>query len=241
MNYGRKQKYSNVGLKNVKFNPQFSKTDLNLERLSNKILETGKKNFSILCYGPSGTGKSAYGIHLANQMKMKYKIIKASDLLSMWLGETEKNIANMFETAKENDEFIILDEADSFFQNRNNATKSWEVSQVNEILVGMENHNLPFICTTNLEGMIDPAAFRRFTFKLKYDYLDLNQRKELYKLYFNKPAPNELRSMNQLAPGDFVNIAKKMEFLGDLNDEEIIQMLEDEQFIKPSYKRKMGF
>lgn len=242
MNLGDRRTYCDTNDEPALFNVLYSNTDIDLNRLTNKILETGRKNFNILSYGPSGTGKSAFAIHLAKEMKMKYRIKQASELISMWIGETERNIAKMFEDAITHNEFIILDEADSFFQNRSSAVRSWEVTQVNEMLVGMEKHTLPFVCTTNLEGMIDPAAFRRFTFKIKYDYIDLQQREKLYEVYFKRSAPNGvLRRMNQLAPGDFANIYKKMEFLGDISDDEIIKMLETEQEIKPSFRNKMGF
>lgn len=242
MNLGKERTYCDTNNEPTLFNVLYSNTDIDLHRLTNKILETGRKNFNILSYGPSGTGKSAFAIHLAKEMGMKHRIKQASDLISMWVGETEQNIAKMFADAKNNEEFLILDEADSFFQNRSSAVRSWEVTQVNEMLVGMEKHTLPFVCTTNLEGMIDPAAFRRFTFKIKYDYIDLSQREKLYEVYFKRSAPNGvLRRMNQLAPGDFANIYKKMEFLGDITDSEIIKMLETEQGIKPTFRNKMGF
>ena len=68
---------------------------------------------------------------------------KCSDLLSMWVGGTEKNIAAAFEEGKENQAVLILDEADSFLQDRSNAVRSWEVTQVNEMLTQMENYPYP--------------------------------------------------------------------------------------------------
>jgi SpoVK/Ycf46/Vps4 family AAA+-type ATPase len=175
-------------------------------------------------------------------MDMKFKIKKASDLLSMWVGGTEKNIAIMFEEAMDSNLFLILDEADSFFQNRGSAQRSWEVTQVNEMLVQMEKHKLPFVCTTNIEESIDPAAFRRFTFKIGYDYLKRNQSYAIYEHYFGRKAPDKsLDDLLQLAPGDFANIYEKTGFLGELNDDEIIEMLKEECEIKPSFKRKIGF
>lgn len=239
---GVEKKYQETEKKSSLFNVSYSNTDLDLNRLTDRILSTGRKNFNILSFGPSGTGKSAYAVHLASLMGMKYKIKQASDLLSMWVGGTEQNIVQMFAEAKENNEFLILDEADSFFQNRGSASRSWEVTQVNEMLVGMEKHTLPFVCTTNLEEMLDPAAFRRFTFKIKYDFLTLEQREKLYEVYFKRSAPiGTMKMFDQLAPGDFSNIFEKMDFLGDLSDKEIINMLQNEQEIKPSFKRKIGF
>lgn len=242
MNLGEERKFDDDDTGNGKFKIEFTNTKQNLSDITQKILKSGKRNFNILSYGPSGTGKSAYGIYLSEQLKMKYKIKKASDILSMWVGGTEKNIAAMFEEAMDSNLFLILDEADSFFQNRASATRSWEVTQVNEMLVQMEKHKLPFVCTTNLEETIDPAAFRRFTFKIGYDYLNPTQRTQIYEHYFGRNPPSKsLIDMAQLAPGDFANIYGKMDFLGDLNDSEILQMLQEECEIKPTFKRKIGF
>lgn len=241
MNLGEERSFNIKRKTENKFDPEFSNTNINLDNLTNNIITRGKKNFSILSYGPSGTGKSAYAIFLAEKMNMRYKIVKASDLLDAFLGETEKKIANMFSEAAENNKFIILDEADSFFQNRSGAHRSWEVTQVNEMLTQMETHELPFVCTTNLEKSIDPAAFRRFTFKIKYDYSTQEQIVSLYKNYFNRECPVEVNKMRFLTPGDFANIANKMNFLGDLDDATIVKMMKEECEIKPTYKHKIGF
>lgn len=223
-----------------KFQIQFVNTNLNLINLRDRIMSRGATNFSILSYGPSGTGKSAFGVYLAEQMGLRHKIWKASDLLSKWVGGTEKKIARMFEEARDDDLFTILDEGDSFLQDRNGAHHSWEVTQVNEMLVQMERHGLPFMCTTNLEKFIDPAAFRRFTFKIKYDYSTEEQRSGLYQYYFDRPAPSELNLMTQLTPGDFKNVFDKMDFLGEMADAEIMQYLQEEEEIKPSFRKRIG-
>jgi SpoVK/Ycf46/Vps4 family AAA+-type ATPase len=242
MNLGEERVFEEDHKDNSKFRIEFTNTNYDLNKITNKILEVGRKNFNILSYGPSGTGKSTYAIHLAEKLEMRYKIKKASDILSMWVGETEKNIARMFEEAMDSNLFLILDEADSFFQNRGNAVHSWEITQVNEMLVQMEKHKLPFVCTTNIEDRIDPAAFRRFTFKIGYEYLNQKQRYNIYEHYFQKTAPaRSLDNFEQLAPGDFANIFEKMDFLGDISDEEIIDMLKEECEIKPTFKRKIGF
>lgn len=242
MNLGEEREFDEDEKTESKFKIEFTNTNYDLNKITNRILETKKANFSILSYGPSGTGKSAFGIYLSDKMEMKYKIKKASDLLSMWVGGTEKNIAAMFEEAMDSNLFLILDEADSFFQNRGSAHQSWEVTQVNEMLVQMEKHKLPFVCTTNIEESIDPAAFRRFTFKIGYNYLNLQQRYDIYEHYFSKPAPEKsLDNLLQLAPGDFANIFDKTAFLGELGNVEILEMLKDECEIKPSFRRKIGF
>ena len=242
MNMGQRRKFAEEKPQTGKnFCIDFVNTNMNLDTLTNKIIEKNKKRFSILSYGPSGTGKSAYGLYLAKKLGMKAKIFLASDLLSMWLGGTEENIANMFEEAREEDLFLILDEADSFFQSRAGAHQSWEVTQVNEMLAQMEKHPGPFLCTTNMNDTMDSAAFRRFTFKVKYDYSTQEQTEALYRHYFGRTAPSEIRSLSLIAPGDFANVFEKMEFLGDLSDQEIIDLLREECEAKPSFTRSIGF
>ena len=63
---------------------------------------------------------------------------------------------------------LLLDEADSFLQDRRGAQRTYEVTEVNEMLQGMERFDGIFVCTTNLLDRIDQAALRRFTFKIKF-------------------------------------------------------------------------
>ncbi|MDX8413856.1 MAG: AAA family ATPase, partial [Mariprofundales bacterium] len=92
-----------------------------------------------LCfYGPPGTGKSALATHIAHHLDKPLISKRASDILSKWIGESEKNIANMFAQARSEEGVLLLDEADSFLRNRLDAKQPWEVTQVNELLVQME-------------------------------------------------------------------------------------------------------
>lgn len=71
---------------------------------------------------------------------------RASDLLSCWVGATEQNIARAFEEARKDDAVLLIDEADSFLQDRRGAGHSWEVTQVNEVLTQMENFEGGLYC-----------------------------------------------------------------------------------------------
>ena len=136
---------------------------------------------------------------------------------------------------------LIFDEADSFLQDRNNAQRSWEITKVNEMLTQMEKHTYPFVCTTNLMDKLDKASLRRFTFKVKYDYMTSEQRTAAFKHFFNIPNIN-LSHLNLLTPGDFVVVKDKAEILGFMeNKEELIKMLEMEQQNKTPVSRKIGF
>lgn len=146
-------------------------TDIDISDLTSKIKSCGKLNFSLCLYGEPGTGKSLYARYLAKELGIEVILKRASDLMSKYVGETEQNIADAFEEAKSKKAMLIFDEADSFLQNRNNAVRNWEVSQVNEMLTWMEFHEYPFVCTTNLLDTLDEASLRRFTFKIKFDFM----------------------------------------------------------------------
>ena len=101
---------------------------------------------------------------------------QASDLMSKYVGETEQNMAAMFREAEAEKAVLLLDEADSFLQDRRGAQRTYEVTEVNEMLQGMERFDGIFVCTTNLLDRIDQAALRRFTFKIRFMPLTAAQR-----------------------------------------------------------------
>ena len=173
----------------------------------------------LLLYGPPGCGKTAFAHHLAKLADRPLMLKRASDLMSMWMGETEKNLCKMFREATQDEAILLLDEADSFLQDRHWAKHSWELTQVNELLTQMENFRGVFICATNFIEHLDAAAMRRFTFKVKFDYLCPVQTEALFTntlKILGVEIPNELinhkilkrlRSMNNLTPGDFATIS----------------------------------
>jgi hypothetical protein len=107
-------------------------------------------------------------------------IKQASDLMSKYVGETEQNMAAMFREAEAEKAVLLLDEADSFLQDRRGAQRTYEVTEVNEMLQGMERFNGIFVCTTNLLDRLDQAALRRFTFKIKFKPLTAAQRETMF-------------------------------------------------------------
>ncbi len=176
-------------------------------------------------YGPPGTGKSELGRHMARRIERPIILRRASDILSKWIGETERNIADMFAEAREADAVLILDEADSFLADRREARANWEVTQVNELLTQMEAHEGIFVCTTNLMERLDQASLRRFTFKVKFDYLTADQRwqlfcRELERLGGTSAAASSLedqvRRLDLLTPGDFAVAARRLQILGEV-------------------------
>lgn len=203
-----------------------------MDDLTQKIHNAGKLNFSLCLYGEPGTGKSLYARYLANTLGLEVVFKRASDLISKWVGETEQNIANAFAEAKAKKAMLIFDEADTFLQNRNNAQRSWEVAQVNEMLTWMESHEYPFVCTTNLLDTLDEASLRRFTFKIKFDFLTTSQVNCAIEHFFG--IKNTKVDIKGLTAGDFATVKKKLDFLGAKDLDEITKMLKDEVKVKKS-------
>ena len=105
------------------YDPNFINCDTSLEELASGIKQ--HQNARVCLYGAAGTGKSAYGKYLAQELNKKVILKKVSDLQSKYVGECEKNIAAAFEEAKEEKAVLIFDEVDSFLQDRTKASASW--------------------------------------------------------------------------------------------------------------------
>ena len=104
---------------------------------------------------------------------------RGSDLLGMYVGQTEAQIAAAFREARDDNAILVIDEADGFLRDRTGAQRNWEVTQVNELLTQMEAFDGIFIASTNLIDTLDAASLRRFDFKIRFDYLDREQRRAL--------------------------------------------------------------
>ncbi|MCK5881917.1 MAG: AAA family ATPase, partial [Sinobacterium sp.] len=200
-------------------------------------------------YGPPGTGKTALGAHIAKSLGKELLLKKASDLLGMYVGETEKNIASAFEEAGRSGCVLMFDEVDSFLQDRRNAKQSWQVSQVNEMLTQMESFDGVFIASTNLMEHLDQAALRRFDMKLKLGYLLPGQLKLIFNAVCDElklePASQttlkQLAQLVQIAPGDFAAIIRQGKFNPIINAEGLYERLCEEQAIKEPTAKSIGF
>lgn len=237
------EKVEDVSDQSSLYEPRLANPDTDLDRLlQGMVRPDGSRGFSLCLYGPPGTGKSAFGVHLAERLGMEVLYSRASDLLNSYLGQTEKNIAGCFRQARDEKKVLILDEADSFLQDRRNAHRSWEVTQVNEMLTWMEKHPLPFVCTTNLMASLDQASLRRFTFKVLFNYMTKAQQKAAFEFFFAHAAPQSLLSLGDLTPGDFTVVKKKAEVLGELEDsEKLVAYLREEVTSRQPQRKEIGF
>ena len=206
-----------------------------------------------LCfYGAPGTGKTALGQHIAKALEKPLIIKQASDLISKFVGDTEQNMAAMFKEAEAENAVLLLDEADSYLQDRRGAQRTYEVTEVNEMLQGMERFRGIFICTTNLLDRMDQAALRRFTFKIQFKPLTAQQREKMFVTealagdaeQLTEPLRVRLARLEQLCPGDFAAVKRQTDILATtFSADEFIEQLEAEHRIKPEVReaRGMGF
>ncbi len=241
------------------FRPLVTTYDLSLLNIEtrhpvDKIINALKnKDSGTLCFfGMPGTGKTALGEHIAKSIEKPLIIKKASDLMSKYVGETEQNMAAMFKEAEQEKAVLLLDEADSFLQNRALAQRSYEVTEVNEMLQGMERFKGVFICTTNLFDRIDEAALRRFTFKIQFKPLTREQREKMFvtealdgnAANLTGGVADRLNKLQLLTPGDFAAVKRQITLLDEtMTPEEFLAQLEQEHKVKPDVKfaRSIGF
>jgi SpoVK/Ycf46/Vps4 family AAA+-type ATPase len=212
-----------------------------------------RKGAGTLCfYGPPGTGKTALAEHIAQQLQRPLLVRQASDLVSKFVGETEQNMAAMFEEAETEQAVLLLDEADSFLRSRRMAERNYEVSEVNEMLQGMERFAGIFVCTTNLFDELDEAALRRFTFKIRFHALSNEQRERMFiaealdgdSAALTAEQRTRLAELDQLAPGDFAAVKRQVDILGTAFEaDEFLSELESEHRVKPEVRqrRSIGF
>jgi len=207
---------------------------------------------NLLLSGPPGTGKTEFVKYLGRTLDTKVLVRMGSDLLSMWVGGTEKNIAAAFREATAEKAILFLDEIDGLMQSRAGAQRSWEVTQVNELLHQMENFNGVLVGATNFIKNLDEAASRRFTFKLQFDWLDAPGKRLFFERMFKASLTTHeaarLSQIPNLAPGDFRAARQGLYYLGGsdaITNAARLEALERESEAKANNafaeKRKIGF
>ncbi|MBQ7650139.1 MAG: AAA family ATPase, partial [Victivallales bacterium] len=182
-----------------------------------------RPRMNLLLHGVPGSGKTEFVKYLAKSLGRKLNIKNASELLSMYVGGTEHLLAAAFAEAEKNNEILFIDEGDSMLSSRDNAQRSWEVSQVNTLLTEMENFSGIFAVSTNLIQRLDPAALRRFTFRIHFDFLDDAGKDTFFRTYFSHLGLPEmtagerdaLHAVGRLTPSDFRNVRQQLFYLSE--------------------------
>jgi hypothetical protein len=170
----------------------------------------GAAGISVLFSGHPGVGKSMSGTVLAKRLGLEIYEIDLSQVVSKWLGETEKNLSDVFDAAEPGHVVLLFNEADSLFGKRTSDVKSsndrYANLETNYLLQRLERFNGLTILTTNLTGAIDQAFKRRFSYDVYFTFPSVDMRAELWR----RTLPKE-RCADDI---DFDQLADKFELTG---------------------------
>ena len=156
----------------------------------------------LLFHGQPGTGKTLCAEAIAGELGKALWRLRVDQLLSRWVGETEKNLAAVFRRAREAGDVVLLDEADSVLAARNGQSQRWETSMTNLLLQEIERFPGVLVMTTNRPDSLDPALERRVLAKVEFEMPGEEERLELWKRHLPARIP--------FAPGvDLAGVARK--------------------------------
>jgi ATP-dependent 26S proteasome regulatory subunit len=176
---------------------------------------------SALFAGPSGTGKTMAAEVLANELQLDLYHIDLSQVVSKYIGETEKNLRRVFDAAEEGGAILLFDEADALFGKRSEVKDShdrYANIEVSYLLQRMEAYRGLAILTTNMKKALDSAFLRRIRFVVQFPFPDAAARTEIWRRIFPPDTPTEGLDVQKLARlnvagGNIRNIALNAAFL----------------------------
>ncbi len=176
---------------------------------------------SALFAGPSGTGKTMAGEVLANELGLDLYRIDLSEVVSKYIGETEKNLRRVFDAAEGSAAILLFDEADALFGKRSEVKDShdrYANIEVSYLLQRMEGFSGLAVLTTNSRDSLDPAFLRRLRFVVEFPFPEAAQRAEIWRRIFPRKTPTEGLDYERLARlsasgGNIRNIALGAAFL----------------------------
>jgi MoxR-like ATPase len=225
------------------YDPALVNADTDLLALADRLAAPGApRAVSLLLAGPPGAGKTAWARHLAARLELPVLQKRASDILDPYVGGTERAIAEAFAEAREMAAFLLFDEADSLLFERGDAVRSWEISQVNEMLAAMAAHDFPFACTTNLAERLDRACLRRFLLKIRFEWMTPAQTRAAFRRFFACEPPRTLEALRCLTPADFALVARRAALSGAVGDAAaLVQLLATETAGRRGGRGPLGF
>jgi AAA+ superfamily predicted ATPase len=176
---------------------------------------------SALFAGPSGTGKTMAAEVLAEELGLELYRIDLSQVVSKYIGETEKNLHRVFEAADETSAILLFDEADALFGKRSDVKDShdrYANIEVSYLLQRMEAYHGLAILTTNRKTALDQAFLRRIRFVVEFPFPEVAQRAEIWRRIFPRMTPTADLQIDRLARlsaagGHIRNIALNAAFL----------------------------
>ena len=181
--------------------------------------------------GPSGTGKTLAAGVLANELNLDLYKIELSAVVSKYIGETEKNLQQIFNAAESGGVILLFDEADSIFGKRSEVKDSKDRNanlEVSYLLQRMESYPGMAILTTNLQSNLDPAFMRRLRFVTQFSLPDAAHRAEIWRRIFPPDTPTEGLNFERLAqlnaPGGNIRIIALNSAFMAADAEEPVQM-----------------
>jgi len=176
---------------------------------------------STLFSGESGTGKTMAAEVLANELRLNLYRIDLSQVVSKYIGETEKNLRQLFDAAEDGGAILFFDEADALFGKRSEVRDShdrYANIEINYLLQRMEEYRGLAILATNMKSALDQAFVRRLRFIVNFAFPDRRQRKIIWQKIFPPQTPrgdldyDRLAGLN-LTGGSIHNIALNAAFL----------------------------
>lgn len=175
---------------------------------------------SVLFTGPSGTGKTLAAEVIANELALDLYHVDLSALVSKYVGETEKNIKKVFDTAQGSGAVLLFDEADALFSKRHEVKDSndrYANLEISYLLQKMEGYSGLAILTSNLKSSLDTAFMRRLRYIVHFPFPSMQQRESIWRNVFPKQTPLENVDYKKLAAlnisgGNIFSIAIKAAF-----------------------------
>ena len=176
---------------------------------------------SALFAGVSGTGKTMAAEALADELRLELYRIDLSQVISKYIGETEKNLRRVFDAAEGSSAILLFDEADALFGKRSEVKDShdrYANVEISYLLQRMEAYRGLAILTTNMKDALDQAFLRRIRFVIQFPFPDEVLRAEIWRRIFPEQTPTEDLDISRLARlnvtgGNIRNIALYAAFL----------------------------
>ena len=181
------------------------------------------RGITALFQGQPGTGKTMVAGVIARELGLDLYRVDLSQVMSKWIGETERNLATVFDAAEDGQAILLFDEADSLFAKRTEVRSSndrYANLEVNYLLQRLDTFEGIAILTTNFGGSIDPAFKRRMSFRLSFPFPDEDTREQLWRVHLPPQLPiggelelDELARKYQLSGGYIRNACLRAAFL----------------------------